>query len=298
MSLYKYVTHHNLLGILDGTIRFTQPGAFNDPFEMLPEFYVPAELDMESISLEFSVTAPRSHPVIGELPDDFESDQRSDFTARNIREELDKKIGVLCLSRNDASLAMWAHYADGYAGALIEFDETHEFLTGHYDVDYRQDRPVRDIREFMARQSQVRIPTADLCIKSTQWEYEREVRVIRSLADCIDTGIWEGSYAIHVMHLPVSCIKSITMGERMTILHQREVWEKVQDIDTLSLYLGAVSNWGYEFRRDPIKFAGINNPVINPRTAHIFSSEQGTNGQLSRWLIQNHPLSEMANKTA
>ena len=36
MSLYKYVKFNDLKRILEGTIRFTQPGAFNDPFEMVP----------------------------------------------------------------------------------------------------------------------------------------------------------------------------------------------------------------------------------------------------------------------
>jgi hypothetical protein len=35
--LYKYVSIEILEKILDGTIRFTQPSAFNDPFELLPE---------------------------------------------------------------------------------------------------------------------------------------------------------------------------------------------------------------------------------------------------------------------
>lgn len=298
MAVYKYVSYPDLLHILSGTIRFTQPGAFNDPFEMLPEFYVPKEMDKKLLSLEFSVTAPRSNPIIGELPDGFEPDQCSDFTARNIREELDKNIGVLCLSRNGTSLAMWAHYAESYTGALVEFDETHEFLTGQFDLLYLQNRPIRDIREYIACQGQVRIPTADLCVKSTQWEHEDEVRVVRSLADCRNTGKHAGKYPVFVMNLPVSCIRSITMGERMKICHQREVWEKVKDIDTLSLHLGAVANWGYEFRREPIKFAGARNPVISPRTAHIFSSQKGTNGDVSRWFLENHHLREMVNKTA
>ena len=40
MPLYKYLTVENALRVLDGTVRFTQPGAFNDPFEMVPELYI------------------------------------------------------------------------------------------------------------------------------------------------------------------------------------------------------------------------------------------------------------------
>ena len=41
MPLFKYVKFQDLMRILDGTIRLTQPGAFNDPFELVPELYVP-----------------------------------------------------------------------------------------------------------------------------------------------------------------------------------------------------------------------------------------------------------------
>lgn len=32
--LYKYVSPERINDLLDGKIRFTQPGAFNDPFEI------------------------------------------------------------------------------------------------------------------------------------------------------------------------------------------------------------------------------------------------------------------------
>ena len=78
MSLYKYVKFEDLKRILDGSIRFTQPGAFNDPFEMVPELYVPEGSGIEEIAIQFSVTAPRREPVIGALEDDFASDYCSD----------------------------------------------------------------------------------------------------------------------------------------------------------------------------------------------------------------------------
>lgn len=40
-DLYKYVTYETLRHVVDGTIRFTQPSAFNDPFELLPAIAVP-----------------------------------------------------------------------------------------------------------------------------------------------------------------------------------------------------------------------------------------------------------------
>jgi hypothetical protein len=52
-----------------------------------------------------------------------------DITSRNILRKLDLSIGILCLSRVGDSLLMWSHYADQYAGAVIEFDGDNGFST-------------------------------------------------------------------------------------------------------------------------------------------------------------------------
>ena len=297
MSLYKYVKFDDLMYILEGSIRFTQPGAFNDPFEMVPELYVPEKYGPHDfdINIQFSSTAPRREPRIGDLDVDFESDYCSDRNSRRILAQLNQVIGILCLSRNDSSLLMWSHYANGYSGAVVEVEESHEFFTGYFAVEYRQHRPKKDIRSYLAGDEP--IPIAELCVKPKEWEYEAEVRVVRNLADCRRVHKDDGrGYPVYVMDFPTDCIKSVILGERMSISHQRKVWEKVKDAD-ISLHLAAVSNWGYGFRKDSIKRAGMKNPIVNPRTAHIFADQEGTYGDLARWLLRDHPFSEMMNNT-
>ena len=65
----------------------------------------------------------------------------------------------------------------------------------------------------------------------------------------------------------------------------------------VSLYLDAVSNWGYEFRSEAIKLPGMKNPILSPRTAHIFADQEGTYGEIAHYLLEEHPLSEMMNDT-
>lgn len=43
-TLHNYVTYEMLCHVVDGTIRFTQPSAFNDPFELLPAIAVPKNI--------------------------------------------------------------------------------------------------------------------------------------------------------------------------------------------------------------------------------------------------------------
>ena len=103
MSLYKYVKFQDLKSILDGRIRFTQPGAFNDPFEMVPELHVPEGFGSEEINIRFSITAPRREPVVGALDDGFASDRCSDQNSRSILASLNRAIGILCLSKTPSA---------------------------------------------------------------------------------------------------------------------------------------------------------------------------------------------------
>ena len=294
MSLYKYVSFENLKRILEGSIRFTQPGAFNDPFEMVPELHVPEGFGCEDVEISFSVTAPRREPILGALDDDFESDYCSDRNSRRILGSLNRSIGILCLSKNDSSLLMWSHYADGYSGAIVQFDETHDFLFGHFEMKYSEHRPKIDIASYIAGDAP--IPIAELCVKAKEWEYEEEVRVVRSLVDCRSEGT-ANDFPICVMDVPSDGIESVILGERMAVRNQREIWDLVKDMKDVSLYLDAVSNWGYEFRREPIKLAGMKNPIFSPRTAHIFADQEGTYGEIAHHLLKKHPFSGMVNDT-
>ena len=294
MSLYKYVQFEDLKRILDGSIRFTQPGAFNDPFEMVPELYVPEGFGNKEVAIRFSVTAPRREPTVGALDDDFASDYCSDHNSRRILGSLNQTIGILCLSKNGSSLLMWSHYADGYSGAVVKFDETHEFFSGQFQMKYSERRPKIDIASYTDGEEP--IPIAELCVKAKEWEYEKEVRVVRSLADCKCVGTANG-LPIYVMDIPSDCIESVILGERMPVSHQREIWGAIKDTSDISLYLDAVSNWGYEFRSEPIKLAGMKNPLVSPRTAHIFADQRGMYGEIAQYMLEKHPLSGMMNDT-
>lgn len=283
MALYKYMTFENLKKVLNGTIRFTQPGAFNDPFEMVPELYVPKDIG-QSVNFDFSVTAPRRESESHKLPKDFESERCNDIVSRNIRHKLDQSIGVLCLSENPSSFLMWSYYADSYAGAVVEFDDTHDFFSGKFRMEYRSIRPKKDISAYVCNREPV--PISEFCTKPLDWEHESEVRVVRSLSDCkcIDEKDPQG-YPIFVMDIPPECVTDVVMGERMSISNQRSIWKMVKSRD-ISLHLDAISNWDYEFRREPIRLLGNPNPIISPRTAHIFSEEDGTLGEMARFQLQ------------
>lgn len=296
MALYKYVTIDTLQQMINGCIRFTQPGAFNDPFEMLPELHVPESFGGKDVHIQFDIFKPRREPKIGELDVDFESDHCSDINSRKILASLNKSIGIFCMSKNPASLLMWSHYANEYSGAVIEFNDEHEFFQGKIDIEYVDKRPKKDITAYLCDDQPV--PIAELCVKSKQWLYESEVRIIRYLENCKKVSSSE-KFPIYLMDIPRGCINSVTLGERTPVKEQREIWELVKETN-ISLSLAAVANRGYEFRKEQIKFnvpVSKMSPIISPRTAHIFSDCCGNLGEIARWTIENHELSEVVNDT-
>ncbi|CAN1606013.1 DUF2971 domain-containing protein [Pseudomonas mediterranea] len=292
MPLYKYVTAKTAIKILNGSIRFTQPGAFNDPFELLPQFITPKNItDQVEYSLSVSCVGSRRKGILRNGIKE-EDRYKGDFQARNIVKSLNNVIGLLCLSRNPASLLMWGHYGDEYRGAIIEFDEKNPFFEGRISVAYKKNRPIYDISDFVEQP----FPVADLCIKPNDWAYEKEIRIARPLSECTEVAKDENGNRVMTMDVPIDCIRGVIMGERMTIVNQRTIWELVKNTDVY-LRLAAVANWDYAFRDEVIKYFGplVGSPIISPRTAHIFSEDIGQFGDVARWLIEKHPASEFVN---
>ncbi|KKY51482.1 hypothetical protein AAY86_18520 [Pseudomonas amygdali pv. tabaci str. ATCC 11528] len=292
MGLFKYVTADTAEKILKGSIRFTQPGAFNDPFELLPQFATDKDFADQLHNFRFCVLSPRRKGLDRShirIPDEY----GSDIHARKLVSAMNDQIGILCLSRNLDSLSMWGHYADEYRGAVIEFHEHHEFFNGLNSVKYQKRRPVFNITDFLGRD----IPISDLCVKSKAWEYEKEVRVVRSVNDLKVSDVLIHGHKLLTMDVPISCIKAVYMGERMAVGAQQKIWSLVKDTN-IALSLAAVSNWEYSFGYDLIKLPGalIGTPIISPRTAHVFKDEPGDLGEIAQWMLDDHPLSEFFNQ--
>jgi hypothetical protein len=130
---YKYVSIAGLRRILDGYIRFTQPSAFNDPFELLPEIVIPLNAEDRKIKLQFDIGSARAQAPQETLQVIPEGCGSSDAISREIVQKLNAHIGILSLSHGmDEGRAAELTLA-GYPIALI--DETKHFkmlgTTGH-----------------------------------------------------------------------------------------------------------------------------------------------------------------------
>lgn len=154
--LYKYMSSNRLAIFEDWLIRFTQPKALNDPFELRPHiagYSTPEEVReiaarrWEEYAREKYDALVRKNTGSGE-PMPFHvfrsriKKHRSsqieaalsrapDYNATiagRIDELMNKSIGVLSLSEHPDSLLMWPHYGDSHRGFVIAFDTSAPFF--------------------------------------------------------------------------------------------------------------------------------------------------------------------------
>ncbi|MGF6859212.1 DUF2971 domain-containing protein [Paraburkholderia sp. CI3] len=292
--LHKYVNIATLKRILGGSIRMTQPGAFNDPFELLPEIIVRADQADEQVSFSFDILAPRRTNPLEAVVQLNDGHVASDITSRHILDQLNQQVGILCLSKSPNSILLWSHYADQYQGGVISFDANHEFFIGQIPVDYVEERPKKHIDSYKSEH----VPLAELCAKSVEWQYEQEVRIIRALRDCKKTEhLDQRGFPVFTADVPQEAVVTVALGERTPVAEQKEIYQLLRKTK-IGLTLSAVDNVGYGFRQEIILYPGeFRNPTVSPRTAHLFVDSNSFYAETARWMIDNHPASALVNKT-
>jgi hypothetical protein len=157
--------------VLDHRIYFPTADQLNDPTECLPIF--------ADHSLEEMTEYLADHPGATEsdlAPIRFNA-QRFGIEVllremrRTFEQQLDRRYGILSLSKCWDSLPLWAHYADNHRGYCLEFRNALNFASG-YEVAYAEKRPLRFSSALEDYQADF------LFTKHPSWAYEQEVRIL------------------------------------------------------------------------------------------------------------------------
>lgn len=188
---FKYMSSEvSKIVLTNSTLRYTHPNNFNDPFDYYPTSnkigankFVKRVLseqssDKKTKKANFKTILNHSHIL------------RS-IAFRNITA---KMFCVTCFSRTPFSLPMWAHYANNHDGCVIEFRQVSEieaekaiqtssfmqdsFYLVPFDVTYTDERPLVFDENGLTNTTSNGFYSA--LIKAKSWEYEQEVRVIKT----------------------------------------------------------------------------------------------------------------------
>lgn len=207
--LYKFMPAsydggRTILRLLDnGLIRFTQRQGLNDPFEIEGAFYNASdnvELLKRYRQEAFArmrrqrTNGKRSKISFGRMVKAFQAIERhnadgtsplAEETAKHSRERWDD-YGILSLTANFASSAMWSHYANRHTGVCVGFDSSMKLFHRNLDVGFLPLREVKygkeRVRISLTDQRQSVTPGDIFFRKSEHWSYEEEWRVVAKLS--------------------------------------------------------------------------------------------------------------------
>jgi hypothetical protein len=255
---FKYMSAKGLRYLFDDDVwklRFSQPSALNDPFEM--PLFRKHLTRLEKISGE---SAEITHqfgqtggPVLGASgKQTIESSARSlaesgnlslmsywnpwlraiemhepradaDVDIDKIVQKVDREFGLLSLTRTRTNLLMWAHYADEHRGAVIAIDvDDPQFSYADEKrgpVDYRSFRPqVAADEEVMLKH---------FFYKSDDWRYEDEYRIVRRFPSPPTETDLQGR-PMYRFELPPSALRVITFGARASPETIGDAWARLK----------------------------------------------------------------------
>ena len=250
MILYKYMSFARKDFWNNYQLRFTQPSAFNDPFDsftsysFLPNYLMPENAGFGDMAALF-------------------------YGIENDMNKSNDDFAVFCMSDVWNSILMWAHYADNHKGFVVGFDVTHPFFEfekafGTRKVTYCKNRP--------------RFSAADILngmyYKADVWSYEHEWRLCKDAykADVII----EGDENIYLFRLPKESIKSVFFGVFMPDSQKEWIHEAASKIGAQCYQ---VLRDYQNFELHAVEYADFH--LMKPQYVSTIKSTAKTKGELS-----------------
>ncbi|MCP5347239.1 MAG: DUF2971 domain-containing protein [Gammaproteobacteria bacterium] len=250
-NLYKYLSPERIDVLQNKQIRFTQPEALNDPFELKPLFeeLLPESAIEKALSPSMEYLEPALREQYRELPaankaliseDGFvqliannpdlvtqvyremEPRMRSfikDFApeAKRIMSDiLSKEVGILSLSESIDSNLLWSHYAASHTGFVLEFDTSNQFFQrrrSENDELYHLRKVVYRDRCSEGRTLEDINGEDILLTKGSSWEYETEWRVLAPTRDA-SVVLQPENDPIYLFDFPPSVVSRVILGAK------------------------------------------------------------------------------------
>lgn len=230
MSVFLY-THAEGIDILKNLrLKVSDATRLNDPFELLPVID-PTELTEQKIAQilkqrrhidlaysengrtngftnkkDFKRTYLKNLPALAARKS-REAKGNIEYAKQSFAENFAQGFRLLCTSKTERSVLMWAHYADKHQGLVFEIDDT----TGPFEtigsafrleVEYEQARSPYLIEHKLGNAQNHLLAVARR--KAKDWFYEQEVRFV-ILAD-----FCPGNY----LKIPASVLRRVILGIR------------------------------------------------------------------------------------
>lgn len=187
--LYKYRTFNEFgkKSLTDKELYFANPGKdFNDPYDSKIRFRYEELTPDEFLTWALRVVKKRN-PLFSEFEIQKEAERLfkekggdkeywQEASYDQLR-KLHERYGILCLTPHPDKILMWSHYGNSHQGFCTGYDskELYKFMKGGmgkivYSPDFVNLKPNEDMNDYHKQ----------YIIKSLEWQYEDEVRVVKS----------------------------------------------------------------------------------------------------------------------
>jgi len=189
---YKYLpfTEDSLCVLKKGTIKFTAPKDFNDPFDCVPEYdhttsenYFETRTDLiKEVGISRGLSPAERVQQRGKIIKGMAAALKD----KKFTVNLTNNLGICSLSRDPLNLLMWAHYAKNHTGFIVEFSIPQSSVGTPYEitnyqlnwlfplkVKYFHERPLINLSDDNNSNME-----KNFLSKSNDWDYEQEERAI------------------------------------------------------------------------------------------------------------------------
>lgn len=227
----------------DGTLYFSMPRDFNDPWDCRP-FYNKSALDDPEYydrvvrwfvhAARIYNTALSEEEHVRREKEIRDNRKLLEFLIDGITTEMEKETQeqyrVYCLSMHPDSILMWAHYAASCRGVCLEFSVENELFCGALPVEYLHNYPRIDVAATDDDEN-----LKPLLTKSDVWDYEDEFRVIVTEHPFVYPDVPTTKEGL--LALPKGALRSVIVGAEMPTSDREVVKTLVAD-----------SGWGVELK--------------------------------------------------
>jgi len=239
----------------EGTLYFSRPRDFNDPWDCRPCFNKSALDDAEEYERTVRWFVQCGRKLNTSLPEDEHLRRESKLrTDRQFLENLIDQMGtemdtaiqsqyrVYCLSTHPDSTLMWSHYAASCRGVCLEFTVHSDLFCSALPVEYLRHYP-----KFSISSRDVDENLKPLLTKSDVWSYEDEFRLIASEHpfEFPDVPTTKGGF----LPLPKEALTSVIVGAQMSSSDRETVRKLVSNSGwNVNLRVAGLVPDRYEFK--------------------------------------------------
>jgi hypothetical protein len=186
---------------LDPKLRLSQRSSLNDPFECLPQASQVASLyDRIFAAFKKQGSDVTGYDTIGAHIRKAGADVLYKYT------DLHDRYGIISFCREIDSILIWSHYADNHKGIAIEIEIDKMGLNNSLNHSQFSAKNIKSPQPVIYSKSRSVVDTGEtnfshlfdsFFIKSDEWAYEKEYRIVADLVDSnevwVEENIWEST---------------------------------------------------------------------------------------------------------